>query len=84
LIENPSDNNIKSKLGYDLHKKINDRTAFSPDIDSQVFNTIKLHLKALGLVSLNYSKTVKGGKALFWGLTDKGNKLMMELRTIKK
>lgn len=84
LIENPSDKTVHSKLSHDLHKKINDRTAFSPEVDSQVFNTIKLHLKALGLVNLNYSKTVQGGRALFWGLTDIGNKLMMELRTIKK
>lgn len=84
LLEHPSDKSIKSKLAYDLHKIINDRTAFSPEIDNQNFQTIKLHLQALELINLNFSKTTEGGMALFWKLTSKGLKLMMELRTVKK
>jgi hypothetical protein len=88
LIESPSDKTVRSKLSYDLHKlrKIGseDAHAFSPEIESQNFQTIKLHLQALGLIKLSYSKTVQGGMALFWTLTSKGNTLMMELRVIRK
>lgn len=46
LIENPNDSIVKSKLSYDLHKlrkiESGDVHAFSPEIDSQNFLTIKL------------------------------------------
>jgi hypothetical protein len=40
-------------------------------------------LKALGLITLKYSQTTKGGMALFWSLTPQGERLMTELRTVK-
>lgn len=51
-------------------------------IESQIFNTIKLHLKALELINLDHAKTIKGDMALFWRHTNKGLSLMMELRTV--
>lgn len=53
-------------------------------INDQDFQTIKIQLKVLGLTEINYTKTVKGGMALFWSLTEKGEKLMLQLRSIKK
>lgn len=50
----------------------------------QDFQTIKVHLMALGLIDTAYSSTVQGGAALFWSLTPAGKKLMMHLRSIKK
>ncbi len=50
----------------------------------QDFQTIKVHLMALGLIGTEYSSTTQGGAALFWNLTPAGKKIMMHLRSIKK
>ncbi|MEG0031867.1 hypothetical protein [Acinetobacter sp.] len=42
--------------------------------------TITIQLKAYGLIN---TKTTKGGMALFWTLTPKGEQLMIESRVIK-
>ena len=55
----------------------------SPFIDEPVFQTIKVQLVALNLVTTQYSNTTKGGAALFWSLTDKGKRLMLEIATVK-
>lgn len=65
---------ITSALGY--HN-------LSSEVDSQVFQTIKIQFMAKGLFEIKYVMTTKGGKALFWYLTDKGKQLMIETRTIK-
>jgi hypothetical protein len=84
LLENPSDYNVKTKLALALHKA-NDRAAHATyqSIDDQTFKTIGLQLKALGLVRLQYAATTKGSMAMFWSLTPKGERLMMELRTVQ-
>jgi len=84
LIEHPADDVVRKKLSSDIHKTIKHPTALYPSIDNQNFQTIKLQLKALGLINLNYTKTVQGGMALFWSLTSKGTQLMMELRSVRK
>ena len=52
-------------------------------IDEDVFQTIKIQLSALGLVTIDYLKTTKGGMALFWSLTDLGQQELYSRRTIK-
>jgi hypothetical protein len=84
LIEHPADDVVYRKISDDIHKTIKHPTAYRPYIDNQNFQTIKLHLKALGLINLDYSATTKGGMALFWSLTTKGTQLMMESRSVKK
>jgi len=51
-------------------------------LDDQIFNTIKIQLQALKLVNLRNTST-KQGVMLYWVLTDRGNALMMNLRTVK-
>jgi hypothetical protein len=45
---------------------------------------VAVQLKALGLVRLEYSKTVAGSMDLFWSLTPGGEDLMMNIRTMKR
>jgi hypothetical protein len=52
-------------------------------IDDQLYQTIKIQLMTYGLVKLAYSKTTKGGMALFWSLTPKGQSVMMQVRSVK-
>ena len=63
-------------MGREISKK-------SGSINDQDFQTVKIQLLSLKLIDVQYSKTVQGGMGWFWGLTPKGNKLMVELRTIK-
>lgn len=82
LIENPNDKLVKSKLATSLHDR-EGKNGYSADINDQQFRTISIQLKAYGLVNTRYSKTTDGGMALFWSLTEKGEKLMIESRVIR-
>jgi hypothetical protein len=52
-------------------------------VDEHLLNTIKLQFSALGLIKVEYLKTLKGGMGLFWSLTPLGQKEMYARRTIK-
>lgn len=80
LLEKLHDGQVKTTLKSALFN----RSGFSPTLDSQSFQTIKVQLIALGLVKVESIKTVKGGMGLFWSLTDKGYRFMMELRSVKQ
>lgn len=56
----------------------------SRTIDDQNFKTIAIQFQALGLVTVEYLKTVEGGMGWFWKLTPAGEKIMMQERTVKK
>jgi hypothetical protein len=55
----------------------------SAKIDHQDFLTIRIQFSALGLVATPYSLTTSGGATLFWNLTPRGEKVMVQLRTVK-
>ncbi|RIJ49344.1 DUF4062 domain-containing protein [Maribellus luteus] len=85
LIDHPNDVNAKSILSTVIHATVPDaRTSGTATIDDQEFQTIKIHFKALGLTDIKYTQTTKGGMALFWYLTPKGENLMINLRSVKK
>ena len=68
------------KLLFNLTNK----DGFSPKLDDQDFQTLKLQFKALRLISVRYSKTVGGSMAWFWNLTANGEALMLSERLIRK
>lgn len=85
LLEYPADVTVKSKISESLYNKTEKfLTSHTPRIEDQIYQTIKIHLKVIGLVDIQYSKTVSGSMGLFWNLTEKGEKLMMEIRAVKK
>ena len=53
-------------------------------VDGDVIKTISIQLKAYGLIDIRYSQTTNGGMALFWSLTPKGERLMTEVRVIRR
>lgn len=59
-------------------------TSGTPTINDQIYQTIKIHLKAVGLIDVKYTKTTQGGMGLFWSLTKVGEMLMLNLRSVKK
>lgn len=83
LIEHPNDGLVTIKLVRAI-LKLQNYDPYHCEIDDQLYQTFKIHLKALGLINLNYSNTTKGGVALFWSLTPKGEQVMTELRVVRK
>lgn len=82
LLQHPNDEYVKSIYSSDLHKRaINYGT--TPSIDDQPFQTIKIQLMALGLIDVQYLKTVQGGMALFWSLTELGKSQLLKIRAVK-
>jgi len=61
-----------------------DKDYYEFALNDQDFQTIKIQLKAYGLIDLNFSCTTKGSTALFWNLTEQGEALMLKLRAIQK
>ena len=53
-------------------------------MDDQVFQTVTIQLKALGFVKIDTLKSTDGKTYSFWKLTDEGERVMVELRSIKK
>ena len=78
LLEHPNDAYVKMKI----EKIVVDKSSISDsgtfNINDEVFQKIKIHLTKLGLITTRYSKTTKGGMALFWSLSNLGKKKMVE------
>lgn len=83
LIEHPSDGVVNKKLANAI-LKLQGKPLYDSEVEDQLFQTLKIQLKALGLVNLKYTSTTKGGMALFWSLTAKGEKAMTELRIVRQ
>lgn len=85
LIENPNDGIVESKVSSILKElATGDSDGYSHAIDEQEFKTITIQFTAYGLVKTVYSKTTSGGMALFWRMTEKGHRTMIESRVIRK
>jgi hypothetical protein len=82
LIEHPNDTFVQSKLAKGLLEKLG-KSVHNASINEQEFKTISIQLRAYGLVTTNYTKTIQGGMALFWTLTKKGEQIMIENRVVR-
>lgn len=82
LMAFPAQGNVKDVLQKAIFKK-HTNYGKNPELDDQTFKTIGLQLKSLGLVNIKYDKGLYG-MDLFWSLTGGGEKLMLEIRTIRK
>jgi hypothetical protein len=82
LVQLPIDASVKIVLGEALFA---DSGAYGSNtaIDDQSFRTISLQLGALGLVKITYAKATNGSMGLFWQITPAGQRLMMEVRTVR-
>lgn len=84
LVEHPGDATVKLKLARSLKElKTGNDDGISITINDQEFKTITIQFQAHGLIQTIYSKTTKGGMALFWSLTPKGEQLMIESRVVR-
>ena len=85
LMEHPSDDNAKKIMSQAIYETTEDASSKGISrMNDQDFQTIKIQLKSLGLIDIKYTKTTQGGMGLFWYLSEKGEKLMLKLRSVKK
>jgi hypothetical protein len=84
LLENPVDSIVKEKLTRELFNKTgNSNSGYSPSINSEIYETIKIQFKLLKLIDISYSKSTNGNMGLFWKLTKAGENLMYDLRGVR-
>lgn len=82
LVSHPSADTVKDVLASALFR-VSGKEGLHETLDDQNFQTIGVQLRALGLVNIEYSPTTSGSMALFWTFTPKGERLMLELRTVR-
>lgn len=76
------DEYFREKLAeYFCSKRSND--CLSPSIEHDIYHTMRIQFEALGLVKVEYSRTLTGGAALFWSLTTHGKEHMILLRAVR-
>jgi hypothetical protein len=81
LLEHPHETTVKNQIASSaLFRGFLNQ----PTIDEQDYQTIKIHLRALQLISVDYINSATGGMGLFWSLTPKGEGLLLELRSVRK
>jgi hypothetical protein len=83
LAQHPNQDYVKEILKAEIIKRgsISDR---SNNLNDQDMQTIAVQFLAFGLIKTIYSKTIKGGMAMFWSFTPAGERLMIKLRAIRK
>lgn len=84
LLERPNDVNAKKIVSRQIYLAENPETASTLDMNDQDFQTVKIHLKSLGLIDPTFTQTTKGGMGLFWFLTPLGEETLIKLRSVRK
>ncbi len=84
LLTNPNDEKVKEILSKVMYDTIPNSLSYGYSVmNDQDFQTIKVQFKALKLIELK-TTTTKTGIDLLWNVTDKGENLMLKLRSVKK
>lgn len=83
LVDYYNESSVESKLASCLLER-EGKSGSSASINDQEFKTIKIQFEAYGLIKSEYLKTTQGNMATFWSLTQKGKKLMIESRVVRK
>lgn len=83
LVQYPSNSSVNVLLGSSLYRKMHPGAAREVNVQHDHFQTLRTQFSALNLITVNYTKTTKGNMGLFWSLTDRGQRLMVQLRTVK-
>ena len=83
LVENPNDSTVNTKLGTSLYRISYPNSKRRVILKHDDFQTVRVQFQALQLIKTSYLKTTKGAMALFWSLTNRGERLMLQMRTIE-
>jgi len=84
LLECPNDAEAKKIISMQLYLVEHSKPSGAVELDDQDFQTVKIHMKTLGLIDLKYTEATNGGMGLFWFLTPLGEETLINLRSVKK
>ncbi|WP_026707133.1 DUF4062 domain-containing protein [Flavobacterium frigidarium] len=85
LLKKPNDSKVKEKLSQAIYETIHNFVDSGISyIRDQDFQTIKIQFSALKLIELDAITDKNGQINLIWSTTEKGQSLMLNLRTKKK
>jgi hypothetical protein len=71
------------QLAESICSTLNKSGGLRYEIDSEVFNTMKIQLLALEYIDIQSLKTNSGGVAVFFTLTPLGREVMLRMRTVQ-
>jgi hypothetical protein len=85
LVEYPSDDKANRIIASAMYRRLNAAKSAPSGVKIVLydFETVRLQLAALGVIQLKYSESTSGGMALFWAMTEKGQRVLLSLRTVK-
>lgn len=83
LYEYPNDTQVKNVLEKAMFERSGQSGSYAR-FDDQIFKTVTVQLRALGLIETKYLKTTKGGRGLFWSLTPIGEAELIRARVVRK
>ncbi len=83
MSEIPSEGYVKSIMGVGLARKFGYQTNLAM-VEEDCLKTIGIQFTAYGLISITNAETTKGGRALFWQLTARGEKTVVLSRLVRK
>ena len=83
LLQLQHDSSVNRELARSLLLQ-QDKSPYEPDIDHEIFKTVRIQLMALQYVEVQPLNTTRASTALFWRLTQTGHAQLMRIRTVKK
>lgn len=83
FIEYHTDTQANDIIASTLAREAIGSDVYTPRINSQDFQTIKIQMMTLGLINIANGKALNGGQILFWKLTPKGVRYMQEIRVVR-
>jgi hypothetical protein len=88
LGQRPTDGAVNAAFGMAMYRRAHPGAVLSSIasavIQAEDFETIRIQLLSLGLIETKVLLTTSGRNEIFWSLTSRGERLMFQLRTIKK
>jgi hypothetical protein len=84
LESHPNEALVKIHLTKSIEHHNSGLTGWGHEVNDQDFQTVRIQLRALGLVEAEYKKANNGTMSIFWWLTSQGDRLMVQLRAIRK
>lgn len=84
LEKHPNETLVKTHLTQSIEHHKGGLAGWGHEVNDQHFQTVRIQLRALGLVEAEYKKATNGAMAMFWWLTSQGDRLMVQLRAVRK
>lgn len=84
IMQKPNDELMRAEIENIYNTNVFKKNRGTVKITKEDFETIKIQLKAYGLIEIKYLQTTNKTMAWFWNLTAKGEQEMMNSRVIRK